>query len=70
MLLDALHDRFFAFNEMGGLVWSMLCEQQELGDIAERIASTYLVPIDTVQIDVRHLLSQLERLSLVRSRAN
>ena len=58
-ILDSTNARFYTLNDVGGRVWSLLCEGTTFAGIIDQLAREYEVSAQVLSVDVENLLQQL-----------
>jgi hypothetical protein len=64
-LLDAGAAQFYTLNDVGGRVWSLLCEGTTFAAIVDQLLREYDVAADILSTDTEHLLQQLANAGLL-----
>ena len=58
--------KYFSLNKTGFEIWQLLNEGLTLGEVSERLESTYSIPLDRADAAVSNLLSGLLEAGLAR----
>ncbi|HEV2179539.1 MAG TPA: PqqD family protein [Gemmatimonadaceae bacterium] len=66
VLLDIERGQYYALNEVGSRVWTMICEGVPFAGIVDRICAEYDVTREHGERDAALLLRQLLDASLIR----
>lgn len=66
-ILDSEKGQFYSLNDVGGRVWSLLCEGTTFRAIVDQLQREYDVSAETVSVDVERLLEQFARIGLLRT---
>ena len=69
ILLDTYHDHYFALNETGAVIWTLLCDGRHPDDIAREISDDFDVSLDVAARDVELLLKRLALSKLISAGA-
>jgi hypothetical protein len=66
-IVDVVKRRYFALDELGSRVWSLLAQDGDITHAIESIVAEYAVDRQTVETDVAHLISRLRAEGLLVS---
>lgn len=66
VLLDLQAGTYFGLNEVGALVWDLLCGGASIGDVRDRICRDYAVDPTTAATDVEGIIDELLRRELLQ----
>ena len=64
-ILHAAKARFYTLNDVGGRVWSLLCEGTTFAAIVDQLAREYDASAQVLSADVENLLQQLANAELL-----
>jgi hypothetical protein len=68
LLLTPDDDVLYTLNGTGKLAWELLADGSTPCEIAERIASTYAIPVEVAERDAAAFFDELERKGVVSRR--
>lgn len=60
LILNLVTGFYYTLDEMGGVIWEMLLDQKEPGEIAALIKKEYDAPDDVIDQDLKELLDWLQ----------
>ena len=66
VILDLAGGNYYGLDELGGIIWQHLAEQQSPREIASRLALSYDVSEERLLSDVMALVGELLECGLVR----
>ena len=66
-ILDSERGQFYSLNDVGGRVWSLLCEGTTFGAMVAQLQVEYDVSAEVLRADVERLLGQLAEAGLVQA---
>lgn len=67
VMLDVVRGQMFRANPVGSSILQLLSERRTVSQIAQQLSSTYGVPIDTAESDVREFLASLKHHQLLET---
>lgn len=67
VLLDVDRGRYYTLNEVGGRIWSLVCEGTSFAEIVDRVCAEYDVSRERGEQDADTLLRELLGKSLLRT---
>jgi len=69
LILDLASSHYYSLNDIGTMMWGLLCEGATLEAVADTICERYDAPQARVRGDVASLVRDLERKGLISLRA-
>ena len=67
VLLDVNRGQYYTLNEVGGRIWSLVCEGTSFAEIVDRVCAEYDVSRERGERDADTLLRELLGNSLLRA---
>ena len=64
--VDIEHGRYYALNEVGSRIWTMMCKGVPFAEIVDRVCAEYDMSRERGERDAALLLRQLLDASLIR----
>jgi hypothetical protein len=65
VLLNLQTERYFSLNDVGTLIWQLLCEHNDTATVLVRLSDAYDTDVDTLRRDLGELIGELHEAGLV-----
>ena len=65
VLLDLKSQKYFGLDEVGTVIWNLLCEHSRLETVKERLLEEFDVESSRLENDLQRFLHQLETAELI-----
>lgn len=65
VLLDHKGGEYYGLDEVGTRIWQLVGEERSVAGIVDALETEYDAPRETLEADVRRILSELEKLGVV-----
>lgn len=59
VMMDVDHGKYFGISGVGQLIWNLLSEKRNVGDLVDRVCEQYDVEASVARADVEKFLGQL-----------